>query len=30
VLRTAPTPLTTAYLFDRCPELSHLIAGDAD
>jgi hypothetical protein len=30
VLRTAPTPLTTAYLFDRCPELSYLIAGDAD
>jgi hypothetical protein len=30
VLRTAATPLTTAYLFDRCPELSYLIAGDAD
>jgi hypothetical protein len=30
VLRTAPTPLTTAYLFDRCPELSYLIAGDGE
>ena len=30
VLRTAATPLTTAYLFDHCPELSYLIAGDAD
>ena len=30
VLRSAPTPLTSAYLFERCPELSYLIAGDAD
>lgn len=30
VLRSAATPLTTAYLFEHCPELSYLIAGDAD
>jgi hypothetical protein len=30
VLRSAPTPRTTDYLFAECPELSYLIAGDAD
>lgn len=30
VLRTVAAPLTTQYLFTHCPELSYLIAGDAD
>lgn len=30
VRRTAATPLTTQFLFDRCPELSYLITGDGD